>query len=60
MLAGPMPRKINRFNIGSFDKLMGVGVGLGVAVAVRVGLGLGDDAGVRGAVGSCPETVFSA
>src|SRR3954465_2231868 len=29
MLAGPMPRKTNRFNIGSFDQLIGVGVGLG-------------------------------
>src|SRR5204863_2476415 len=29
MLAGTMPRKTNRFNIGSFDQLIGVGVGLG-------------------------------
>ena len=48
MLAGPMPRKINRFNIGSVDKFIGVGVGLGVGagVTVRVGVGLGEPAGV--------------
>ena len=40
MLAGPMPRKTNRFNIGSSDQLTGVGVGLGVGVALRTGAGL--------------------
>src|ERR1700756_5758285 len=48
MLAGPIPRKTNRFNIGSFDQLIGVGVGLGagVAAAARVGAGLCEGAGL--------------
>src|SRR6266496_3115543 len=56
ILAGPMPRKTKRLNIGSFDQLIGVGVGLGigVAVALRSGEGLGDAAGV------CDATTFSA
>src|SRR5439155_22911105 len=62
MLAGPMPRKINRFNIGSVDKFIGVGVGLGVGagVAVRVGVGLGEPAGVCVVPGCWPSIDLSA
>ena len=57
-----MPRKINRFNIGSVDKFIGVGVGLGVGagVAERTGVGLGEPAGVWAVPGSWPGTDFSA
>src|SRR5437660_8531829 len=42
MLAGPIPRKTNRFNIGSPDQLTGVGVGLsaGIGGPVRAGDGV--------------------
>ena len=41
MLAGPMPRQTNRFNIGSLDQLIGVGVGLGLGVGMALGVGDG-------------------
>jgi len=40
MLAGPIARNTNRFNIGSVDQLTGVGVGLAAGVGVGVGVGL--------------------
>jgi len=45
MLAGPIPRNTNRFNIGSPDQLIGVGVGLGTG-PVRAGDGVWTAAGV--------------
>src|ERR1041385_592985 len=39
MLAGPIARNTNRFNIGSDDQLTGVGVGLACGVGVGVGVG---------------------
>jgi hypothetical protein len=56
MLAGPIPRKTKRRNIGSVDQLIGVGVGLGVGVAVAACVG----AGVCDADGVCDETGLSA
>jgi hypothetical protein len=38
MLAGPIERNTNRFNIGSDDQFTGVGVGLAAGVGVGVGL----------------------
>src|ERR1041385_4888562 len=56
MLAGPMPRKTNRFNIGSLDQLIGVGVGLGAGCAGPVRAG----DGVCVADGVCDGSGFSA
>src|SRR6185295_5687006 len=56
MLAGPMPRKMNRLSIGSLDQLIGVGVGLGVGVDEAAAVADGDWA----AAGVCVGTGFSA
>src|SRR5947207_15853649 len=56
MLAGPMPRKMNRLSMGSLDQLIGVGVGLGVGVDVAATVADGDCA----AAGVCVGTGFSA
>src|SRR5438067_1373457 len=56
ILAGPMPRKMNRLTIGSLDQLIGVGVGLGVGVDGAGAVAEGDCA----AAGVCVGIGFSA
>src|ERR1044072_85638 len=56
ILAGPMPRKMNRLSMGSLDQLIGVGVGLGTGVEVAAAAAEGDCA----AAGVCVGTGFSA
>src|SRR5437588_3251088 len=56
MLAGPMPRKTNRFSVGSVDQLIGVGVGLGVGVGETATVA----EGVWPAAGVCAGLGFSA
>src|SRR5204863_7251785 len=58
MLAGPMPRKTNRFNIGSLDQLIGVGVGLGGFCPGPPPVRAGE--GVCVAEGVCDGSGFSA